>query len=254
MGMTTEHDPDDTPLGPAEAAAAAEYHAPPASVPRDAMWAAIQAQRASRGAVTPPVAPPQFEAPAQPVVQVKPTTRSRLTRLMPRSVMALATAAALAVAIGVMGRAPSLTTDTGDTTVTAAADTARGASQTAAGAGGTGEGQAWTVVSSEHFGMAETMLAALGTSPREQADRQLTAWSRDLLESTRLLMDSPAGRDPKRQLLLQELELVLVQLVESGPAMRTDDTNVMDELLSRSALLLTRIRTTVPAGLPALTP
>ena len=79
----------------------------------------------------------------------------------------------------------------------------------------------------------------------------MSAWSRDLLESTRLLMDSPAGRDPKRRVLLQDLELVLVQLVETGPTMRTEDQSVMDELLTRSALLLTRIRTTVPAGGPA---
>jgi hypothetical protein len=85
----------------------------------------------------------------------------------------------------------------------------------------------------------------------EESDRQLVAWSRDLLGSTRLLMDSPAGRDPKRRALLQDLELVLVQLVESGPTMHDEDRTVMDDLLSRSALLLTRIRTTIPAGAPA---
>ena len=95
------------------------------------------------------------------------------------------------------------------------------------------------------------MLTMLSNSPKQNGDAQLTAWSRDLLESTRLLIDSPAGRDPKRRALLMELELVLVQLVESGPTMRTDDRTMMDELLSRSALLLTRIRTTVPAGTPA---
>jgi hypothetical protein len=92
------------------------------------------------------------------------------------------------------------------------------------------------------------MLTTLSASPHTSGDRELTAWSRDLLESTRLLIDSPAGRDPRRRALLLELELVLVQLVESGPAVRAEDRTVMDEMLSRSALLLTRIRTTVPAG------
>ena len=92
----------------------------------------------------------------------------------------------------------------------------------------------------------------LSNSPKQQGDAQLTAWSHDLLESTRLLIDSPAGRDPKRRVLLLELELILVQLVESGPAMRTEDRTMMDNLLSQSALLLTRIRTTVPAGTSAV--
>ena len=65
------------------------------------------------------------------------------------------------------------------------------------------------------------------------------------------MMDSPAGRDPKRRALLQDLELVLVQLVASGPAMRNEDLTMMDNLLSQSARLLTRIRTTVPAGTSA---
>ena len=99
--------------------------------------------------------------------------------------------------------------------------------------------------------MAESMLTMLSNSPAQQGDAQLTAWSRDLLESTRLLIDSPAGRDPKRRALLLDLELVLVQLVQSGPTMHTEDRTVMDDLLTRSALLLTRIRTSIPAGMPA---
>ena len=110
---------------------------------------------------------------------------------------------------------------------------------------------AWQEASTEHFGSAETMLTWLASSPDARAEAQLSAWSRDLLGSTRLLIDSPAGRDPKRRALLMELELVLVQLVESGPAMRTEDRTMMDELLTRSSLLLTRIRTTVPAGMTA---
>jgi hypothetical protein len=37
-------------------------------------------------------------------------------------------------------------------------------------------------------------------------------WARDLLTTTRLLLDSPAGADPARRELLETLELVLVQI------------------------------------------
>jgi hypothetical protein len=240
MGMTTEHDPDDSLLTPAELNAAASYHAPPGTVPREMMWDAIQAQRTQQNRV--PVHVPALPAVATAPVVVTHTTRGSLSRLVPRGLLAIATAAVIVIVIGVARRAP-VVPESPD--INAAAGTATAAPPAPAG-------DAWQVASSEHFGTAETMLTTLAGSREVRGDRQLTAWSRDLLESTRLLMDSPAGRDPKRRVLMQELELVLVQLVESGPTMRTEDRSVMDELLSRSALLLTRIRTTVPAGLPAL--
>ena len=43
--MTDEIESDDAPLSPIELRAAAAYNAPPAIVPRDAMWTAIHARR-----------------------------------------------------------------------------------------------------------------------------------------------------------------------------------------------------------------
>ncbi len=239
--MTTEHDPDEAPLTPAESGAAASYHAPPEAIPRQLMWEAIQARRAPR-APTPPGARMTSSVAPVPVV-VKHTTRGAVTRFVPRWAIAIATAAVIAIVVSVSRGAPGTPESPGDSTTTGTSGTAPAEAAI---------GDAWQVASSEHFGVAETMLTTLGSSSDVQGDRQVTAWSRDLLESTRLLMDSPAGRDAKRRVLLQDLELVLVQLVESGPTLRTEDRSVMDELLSRSALLLTRIRTTVPAGVPAL--
>jgi hypothetical protein len=195
-------------------------------IPREAMWDAIQSRR---GKVVTAVAP---ELDATPVTVLH-TRRSALAQL-PRWVATASAAAVLAIAITVARKAPA----PAPTNVAAAADSTTSAA-------------VWQEASSQHFGLAESMLTMLTSSPEAQSDAQLTAWSRDLLESTRLLMDSPAGRDPKRRLLLQELELVLVQLVESGPAMRTEDRTMLDQLMTRSALLLTRIRTTIPAGMPA---
>lgn len=247
--MTDEQNLEELPLPAAEADAASQYHAAPTSIPREAMWNAIQAQRARSATVGVSSVPAAGSAssasasaspvlPSAPPVTVTHTTRGALAGL-PRWRTAAATAAVLLIAFSVLQRAPQ----------PPAAPTAGAPVRTAADSVSTAV--AWQTASTEHFGLAESMLTTLSTSPDTQGDKQLTAWSRDLLESTRLLMDSPAGRDVKRRALLQELELVLVQLVESGPAMRTEDRSVMDEMLSRSALLLTRIRTTVPAGLPA---
>lgn len=227
-----ELNPDEVTLPIAQASAAASYHAPPDTLPREAMWAAIQARRALNdgGASLPCSTVAEVLAPA---VTVTHTTRGARPRV-PRWIAAVAAASVVIVASVVVGR------ERGDVIVTkpAVIDSAQGA-------------VAWQVASTEHFGIAESMLTTLSATSQASGDRQLTAWSRDLLESTRLLMDSPAGRDPKRRALLLDLELVLVQLVESGPAVRIEDRSVMDELLSQSALLLTRIRTTIPAGVPA---
>ncbi len=242
--MTDELYPDEElPLATAHAEAAATYHVPPDIIPRDAMWASIQARRgrgdrvAASAASTgiPAESPAVVPTPEHDVVVLH-TRRSamRLPR-MPRWIAAAAAAAVVVFGIS-LERGIMVEPATTVATIDSAASTS---------------GSAWQVASTEHFGRAETMLTTLATSPETSGDRELTAWSRDLLESTRLLMDSPAGRDPKRRALLLELELVLVQLVESGPAMRTEDRSVMDELLTKSALLLTRIRTTVPAGIPA---
>jgi len=226
--MTAVTESDDTPLTPTELAAAQEYHAPPSSVPRDAMWSAIQARRA-----TPAAAPVErLETPTSgPVLTV---TRIRQRLLLNRRAWALcAIAASAIVAVAITNRPQTR-------------DRAEASEDTATA------GVAWQVASSEHFIAAEGMLTAFTTADGAQTDRQqgaqVAAWSRDLLASTRLLLDSPAGRDAQRRALLLDLELVLVQLVESGPARQIEDRSVMDDLLSRSALLLTRIRTSVPVG------
>jgi hypothetical protein len=228
--MTNERNsPEEAPLSPAEVRAATEYHAPPETIPREAMWSAIQARRNPDRNVAP------MAVVHAPPVTVTHTTRGALTR-MPRAIAAAATAAALVLGVSLARRSTDSVTPVAS--VAAASDSAA-------------TSVAWQTASNEHFGLAESMLTTLGYPSRSQSDAQLSAWSRDLLESTRLLIDSPAGRDPRRRLLLLELELVLVQLVESGPATQVEDRTAMDQLLSRSALLLTRIRTIVPAGTSA---
>jgi hypothetical protein len=99
---------------------------------------------------------------------------------------------------------------------------------------------------------AEALLTAYragGTGPRnDPAARQLGSWAREVLGSTRLLIDSPAGADAQLRPLLNDIELVLVQIVRlSGTPLDSADRALIDHAL-RDHDLLPRLRTAVPAG------
>lgn len=99
---------------------------------------------------------------------------------------------------------------------------------------------------------AEALLTAyrsgdIGTR-NPAAARQLGTFGREILSSTRLLLDSPAGDDPQLRALLGDLELVLVQIIHlSGTPLDSSDRSLIDGAL-RDRDLLPRIRTAVPAG------
>jgi hypothetical protein len=108
---------------------------------------------------------------------------------------------------------------------------------------------------------AEALLTAYranGVADRNPtASRQLGSWGRDVLSSTRLLLDSPAGDDPQLRPLLDDLELVLVQIIElSGAPLDASDRALMDRVRERALIdraledrnLLPRIRTAVPTN------
>jgi hypothetical protein len=101
------------------------------------------------------------------------------------------------------------------------------------------------------LGQAEALLTAYragGAPPQDASNRQLGAWARDVLGSTRLLLDSPAGSDAQLRPLLDDIELVLVQIVRlSGSPLDSTDRALIDRAL-RDRDLLPRLRTAVPAG------
>ncbi|MEP6618680.1 MAG: hypothetical protein ABJE47_05180 [bacterium] len=95
-----------------------------------------------------------------------------------------------------------------------------------------------------------TAYRATGTSAQNAAATlQLGIWGRQVLNSTRLLMDSPAGDDPQLRALLNDLELVLAQIIRlSGAPPDTTDRQLIDRAM-RDRDLLPRIQTAVPAGI-----
>jgi hypothetical protein len=99
---------------------------------------------------------------------------------------------------------------------------------------------------------AEALLTAFRANAAPQQSsvemRQLASWGRQVLGSTRLLIDSPAGADPQLRTLLEDLELVLVQIIQlSGTELNPTERALIQGALEQSDLL-PRIRTAVPAG------
>lgn len=152
---------------------AADYNAPPVTVPREEMWQAISAARG-------------------------PSRNSGY-----RWWLAMAATLVIGVAIGRF----ALQSGSGESATIASNGTSADAS-----------GMGYRVTSAQHLERAEALLTAVRASGGRAGDAQLGEWTRDLLSNTRLLLDSPAGADPARRKLLEDLELVLVQLVQTTPA------------------------------------
>lgn len=97
------------------------------------------------------------------------------------------------------------------------------------------------VASQRHLAGAEALVSAVASTPRDVMIDSLTGrWARDMLTNTRLLLDSPAGEDPIRRRLLEDLETVLVQLVQRSGA-PAEDRAMIDRTLEKTQLL-TRLR------------
>jgi hypothetical protein len=98
-----------------------------------------------------------------------------------------------------------------------------------------------SVASRDHLQRAEALVSVVAATPADAVMDSLTGkWAREMLTNTRLLLDSPAGDDPVRRRLLEDLETVLVQLVQRSGAV-TEEREILDRTLQRTQLL-TRLR------------
>ncbi len=193
---------------------AADYHRPPAAAPREEMWDAITRAR-----------------------QASPIRRSSNAGRW--SLVAYAMAASLLISAGIgLGYwmrgsgtlAPAIVT-----AVPAATDSAI-------------RSTTYEVASVAHLSAVESMLTSFRTTNRREDEVVLQRLARDLLSTTRLLMDSPAAEDPSRRQLLEDLEYVLAQIVQLDPKAPAEDRAVVDRAINREQVL-TRIRSSIPAGL-----
>lgn len=252
---------------------AREINVPRGEVPRDAMWAAIEQARASRRGAARTTGRP-------PLLRYAPWIGMAATLLLgvglgrfvwndqgesiSTGVSAPSIAAANSVATDVAGTPMNAGTSpdaiAGTTTVRDAQSTRQpqpSVVRTASGATAPATdraalvparvrpddlgNQTYRVASDQHLSRAEALVAVVAATSTDALMDSLTAkWARDILTNTRLLLDSPAGEDPVRRKLLEDLETVLVQLVQRS-GRTEEDRAMLDRTLQRTQLL-TRLR------------
>jgi hypothetical protein len=106
----------------------------------------------------------------------------------------------------------------------------------------------YRLAAAEHLALTETLLTTVSADARAgRADSSVALWARDLLGTTRMLLDSPAARDPKLARLLEDLELVLAEVAQLHPARGPGELQAIDRAV-RQRGVLTRLRATLPAG------
>jgi hypothetical protein len=73
--------------------------------------------------------------------------------------------------------------------------------------------------------------------------------ARDLLSTTRLMLDSPAAKDQRLRSLLEDLEMVLVQISQLDPSRDggRHDTDLITQGMNQSNVL-PKLRSAIPAG------
>jgi hypothetical protein len=261
--------------------AAQDYNRPPATVPRDEMWAAIEKAQAERA--------------VRPLHIVASTPHRSIRRY---SWLGVAAAAVLLIGTGVgIGRwstvsipasAPSVAPQKVATTERAAAPSVaptsepvvRGESAVRSGSALRNQSAVrsesvvrspqlrsrepvgsyssppagyraevpYQVATIRHLANAEALLTAFRTDSRDaKMDAQLSAWARDLLSNTRLLLDSHVADDPQRARLLGDLELVLAEIVQLSPGASAQDRGLIEGTI-RNGQVMTRLRSAIPAG------
>lgn len=108
----------------------------------------------------------------------------------------------------------------------------------------------YQLASLRHLADMEAFLTSFQTDSANRAmDPIVAKWSRDLLSNTRLLLDSPAARDPLRKHLFEDLELVLTQIVQLSSTPNPSEREMVESTI-KDGHVMTRLRTAIPAGKP----
>ena len=215
--MTRHNDTPESHLPEAIRALVQEYHRPPAT-PRNEIWTQIETARWVRAAGA------DIEQDVTPLHH--PLRRNR--RLVLRAV---GIAATLIVGIG-LGRL-SITPGSEQIprlSIPMASDRPN---------------TAFAVSAAQHLSRTETLLTRLRIDRTGEED--FSDEARELLVSTRLMIDARVGSDPKLRSLLLDLEFILVQIVQLDESRRQEELELITDGLEQRHVL-PRIRTAIPAG------
>lgn len=111
----------------------------------------------------------------------------------------------------------------------------------------------YRIAASQYLSRTETVLAGFRADAKSgHVDAQFAQQARELLASTRLLLDSPVGQDPQLRPLLEDLELVLAQISMLPRGRDKEDVDLITQGMDQQSVL-TRLRTALPSG-PAAAP
>ena len=106
----------------------------------------------------------------------------------------------------------------------------------------------YQLAAAQYLSRTEALLTGFRSETHAGAPMtQLSAQARDLLCTTRLMLDSPAAQDVRLKSLLEDLELVLAQIAQLTPRGDREDVRLINQGLEQRSVLL-RLRTTSPAG------
>lgn len=208
---------DDKKLDKLLADAAETYRVPPAP-PLDAIWSRVEAELfapvpARRGG-------PQWR------------------------VLVAAVAASLVIGVAV-GRYSSRAERAGAAVATSAANANTSTVTPAATTAGQAAAAPYQRTTEEYLGSTALLLAAL---PHDGSGAQtptlLPGQAAQLLTTTRLLLDSPVGENPRMKSLLQDLELVLAQVARLQPHREKVTLTLISQTLEERELV-PRIRSAV---------
>jgi hypothetical protein len=208
-------------------ALAKEINAPPPT-PRAEIWARIQTARGGKTAGP--------KAGEQDDLASRRAARSRsVVPSFRRSVLAWATGIAAILLIGIALGRNSVTNAPagGQSTISALPDSTMSAEKRTV---------AYTVAAVQHLTRVETFLTTLRTAPGQQYAGQ----ARELLSSTRLLMEAK-DMDPRLRKLMVDLEDILVQIVQYDVNRSREDLDLITDGLEERQVL-PRLHSAIPAG------
>jgi len=229
-------------------------HVDDSAVPRDLMWARIRQQRREGLATT-----AEREAVLREVAAFDVATRSvakpgfRVTRTIVSRVLAIAATLAIGVAIGRYGNTEQGAVATvASNSIGAGAST--GAAMDGAAARASHAGEPAVVAMEEHLARTVALLVAVRDGrPDAQPAADVSGWARELLITTRLLLDEPQLREDRTRRLLQDLELVLVQIIQARGTAAPEARRAPSETM-RETNLLPRVRAAATASIPTVEP
>lgn len=105
---------------------------------------------------------------------------------------------------------------------------------------------AYRVAATPYLTRTEALLTSFRAESRSgRVDTAFAAQAQDLLVTTRLMLNSPAARDPRLASLLQDLEVMLVQIAQLPAGSDRNDVELINQGLDQRSVML-RLRAVSP--------